>query len=360
VRLKVTESIAEDIVLGGSFLGGGGGGDLHTGMQIARLAVELGDLYIVSLDELKQDDIVVTASLVGAPAAKEKYVRPAHMLRSAQLLINSLRVEIAGFISSENGGTSSTNGWIPASLLGIPVVDAPANGRAHPMGLMGSLGLHKLKDYISIQAAVGGSKEQGRYVELLVRGNLESADKLVREAAVQAGGLVAVTRNPVTVSYLREHAAIGALSKAMEIGRLMRDYSYDVVEMCSKIFEYLGGGKIIDKGVVTDVVIETRGGYDIGRIIIKSATNVYEVTVWNEYMTLEDDKGDRLATFPDLIVTLDIKTSKPKTSAEVRQGDELLLVAIPKDLIPLGSGVKDPYLLVQVEKVVGKRILEKL
>ncbi len=36
----------------------------------------------------------------------------------------------------------------------------------------------------------------------------------------------------------------------------------------------------------------------------------FEMTFWNEYMTLEKD-GERYATFPDLIMTLDAKTARP-------------------------------------------------
>ncbi len=356
MRIKVDEKTAKAIVLGGAFLGGGGGGDYRMGLQVAKLALELGDLYIVSLDELKPGDLVATASLVGAPAAKEKYVKPAHMVRSAELLMSYAKVSIAGFISSENGGASSTNGWIPAALMGLPVIDAPADGRAHPTGVMGSMGLHKLKDYVSIQAAVGGNKEKGMYVELVASGRLERVDKLVREAAVQAGGMVAVTRNPVTAEYLRGNAAPGALTMAMKIGEIIERYSTSPEEMCYKVIEYIGGGRVVDKGTVEEVVLETRGGYDIGRALIKGSKTLYEVTIWNEYMTLEDSSGARYATFPDLIVTIDAKTLMPKTSAELVRGDEVLIVVIPKELIPLGAGVKDPEILAQVGNVIGKSV----
>ncbi|MEM1699286.1 MAG: DUF917 family protein, partial [Sulfolobales archaeon] len=129
---------------------------MKTGLATARLAVELGDLYVVGVSDLPRDSFVVTASLVGAPAAGEKYVRPTHIIRSAELLRNYAGIEIGGFISSENGGASTANGWIPTVALEVPVVDAPADGRAHPTGVMGSMGLHKVREYVSIQAAVGG------------------------------------------------------------------------------------------------------------------------------------------------------------------------------------------------------------
>jgi len=356
VRIKIDEKVAEAAVLGGSFFGGGGGGDLKTGLVTARLAVELGDLYVVDVDEVPSSSYVVTASIVGAPAAKEKYLKPAHMIRSAELLRDYGGVCVGGFISSENGGASTANGWVPAAVLGIPVVDAPADGRAHPTGVMGSMGLHKIKDYTSVQAAVGGSREAGTYVEVVARGSLARVDKLIREASVQAGGMVAVTRNPVSPEYLRENAAVGALSKAIEVGKIMQKHYGDAEGIAHEAVKYLGGGHVVNRGFVSNVSLETRGGYDVGRVIVKSNSKSYEITFWNEYMTLEDSEGVRLATFPDLIVTLDLKKSLPLSSAEVKVGDEVLIVVIPKEFVPLGAGVKDPEILKQVETVIGKKV----
>lgn len=357
MRVKVDERIAEAAILGGSFFGGGGGGDVRTGTSIAKLAVELGDLYIVGIDEVPRENCVVTASIVGAPAAREKYLKPSHMIRSAELLMEYGSVNICGFVSSENGGTSTANGWIPAAALGIPVVDAPADGRAHPTGVMGSMGLHKVAGYVSVQAAVGGSRDAGTYVEVFARGSLPRVDRLIREAAVQAGGMVAVTRNPVSPGYLRENAAVGGISRAIEVGEIMKRHLGDAESIAHGIVESLGGGRVVDRGVVEEVSLETRGGYDVGRLVVRGTSGSYEITFWNEYMTLEDASGARLATFPDLINTLSLETSLPLTSAEVRKGDRVLLMVIPKELVPLGAGVKDPEILRQVEVVVGKRIL---
>ena len=110
MRIKVDDRTAEAAVLGGSFFGGGGGGDLKTGLTTAKLAVEFGELYIVDFSEVPGDSYVVTASLVGAPAAKGRYLKPSHMIRSAELLMNYGKVRVGGFISSENGGASTANG----------------------------------------------------------------------------------------------------------------------------------------------------------------------------------------------------------------------------------------------------------
>ncbi|HII61897.1 DUF917 domain-containing protein [Pyrococcus horikoshii] len=351
--MRVDEKIAEAAVLGGAFLGGGGGGDIKLGLKHAKLAVEIGEVEIVGVDKIREG-FIATVSMVGAPAAKEKYLLPSHAIKSMELFMDVAKVPLSGIISSENGGYSTVNGWIQSAILGIPVVDAPADGRAHPTGVMGALGLHKLPKYVSIQTAVGGSRE--RYVEVIVKGSLERAAKLVREAAVQAGGLVAVTRNPVTPDYVKENAAVGAISQAIEIGKVILDHKNEVDAMLEKIFKVIGGGRVVDNGVIEKVKLETKGGFDIGRVIIKGK-ETYEITFWNEFMTLEDSSGKRYATFPDLIVLINQNTGLPMTSAEVKEGDKVVIATVPKDLLLLGSGVKDPEVLKQVEEVVGKKIL---
>ncbi|MEM1730687.1 MAG: DUF917 family protein [Ignisphaera sp.] len=341
---------------GGAFFGGGGGGDIATGLKIARIAIEFGDVVVVDIESVSEDRYIVTSSIVGAPAAKEKYLLPTHMVRSAELFIDTFGESVGGFISSENGGASTANGWIPSAVLGIPIVDAPADGRAHPTGVMGSMGLHRLKDYVSLQVAVGGSKLAGRYVEVIARGSLDKVDRIIREAAVQAGGMVAVTRNPLKPGYVKENAAVGALSKAIEVGRIIRRHWGDAEAICSAVIGYLGGGSIVDRGVVEKVSLETRGGYDIGSVVVRGGGGIYEITFWNEYMTLEDSMGRRLAAFPDLIATIDAESGVPITSAEIRTDNSVFIVAIPKEYIPLGSGVKDPEILAQVENVVGRKL----
>ncbi|MFA4646685.1 DUF917 family protein [Pyrococcus kukulkanii] len=358
MKLKVDEKLAEAAVLGGAFFGGGGGGDLRLGLKHAKLAIELGEVVIVDVDHVPKDKYIATASMVGAPAAKEGYLLPVHAIKSTELFMDVAKVPLGGLISSENGGYSTINGWIQSAVLEIPIVDAPADGRAHPTGVMGAIGLHKVPDYVSIQTAVGGNKEKGRYVEVIVKGPLEKAARMIREAAVQAGGLVAVTRNPVTPEYVKENAAVGAISQATEVGKIIQENRSDVDQMVEKILGYLGGGDVISKGEVEQVTLETKGGFDIGKVIVKGRNGTrYEVTFWNEFMTIEDSKGKRYGTFPDLIVMIDLQTGLPLTSAEVKRGDNVLLLVVPKEHIILGAGVKDPEVLRQVEEVIGKKIL---
>ncbi len=336
------------LALGGGVLGGGGGGEVSEGLRLLELALELGRPTIRPFDELNGDMVVVTVSGVGAPAAADRDVRIADYLESIELFLESFGAPVAGMISSENGGFSSANGFVQSALTGTPVIDAACNGRAHPSGVMGSMGLHRLPDYVSKQAAVGGTPS-ARRVRLYAEGALRSVDHVVRQAAVAAGGLVSVTRNPVEASYVGAHGAPGALTLAVALGELILLWEQKGARaVADALLEHFGAGEILAAGSVSAKSLRTEGGYDIGSVSVGGV----EATFWNEFMTV-DEAGGRKATFPDLVFALDEATGLPLTTAEIERGREIVLAAVPKERLPLGSGVKDPDVLREVERVLG-------
>ncbi len=362
-RWRLDKELVEAAVLGGGVLGGGGGGSMEEGRRNGLLAVEMGAVELVDPQDLPESAILATASAVGAPAAKTAFALPVHYVRAAELLQKQGEIKIQGLVTSECGGVAATNGWVQAAVLGIPVVDAPCNGRAHPVAVMGSIGLHRVAGYLSMQAAVGGNPAEDRYVEIFVRGNLERNSALIRQAAVQAGGMVAVARNPVTVACARVNGAVGAIRQCIAIGRAMREGRGAgptvTIEAACEILH----GEIVGRGRITDVQLETKGGLDVGLVRVDTGEGgTLELTFWNEYMTLEavDPAGAvrRIATFPDLMATFDLSTGMALSSALIAPGREVAVVSVPRQKLILGAGVRDPELLRPVEETVGKEVLK--
>lgn len=349
--IKLDEQMVEYAVFGGAVLGGGGGGWIEEGLQMGRLALEIGEPKLLTVDEFAEDDLLVTVSLVGAPAAKDKFVKPIHYARALEMLTQALGKSIKGINTNENGAGTTVNGWFQSAITGLPVIDLACNGRAHPTGAMGSLNLSELSDYISHQAASGGKGDN--YLEMSVSGSLEKANSVIRKVSVDAGGLVAVARNPVTVAYAKQNGAVGAISHAIEVGEALLAHQGEAAidSVVTKL-----GGKILTAGTVTECKLETTGGFDVGTVIIDDS---YEITFWNEYMTLEKD-GERYATFPDLIMTLDAKTARPIVTAAVEKGQRLAVIAVPKEMLLLSSTMQNKNLMKPIEDMVKKSILDYL
>ena len=346
-KMTITKSMMEAAVYGGCVLGGGGGGWIEDGMETGRLALEVGTPYLYTADEMNDDDLLATVALVGAPAAENQFVKPMHYVRALQLLERTIGQPIKGIITNENGAGTTVNGWFQAAVTGLPVIDLPCNGRAHPTGSMGAMNLHQVEGYISHQAAVGGKDEL--YHEVCVSGQLQQAAGLVRKVSVEAGGLVVVARNPITVSYAKENGAPGAILQAIEVGEALLGAKGEaaIEAVCKKL-----GGRVVTAGQVDEFELKTAGGFDVGRVVISG----HEMTFWNEYMTLETN-GERLGTFPDLIMTLDAQTAKPIVSAEIEKGQKLAIIHVPKEKLILSTTMHNKELLSAVESTVNKSIL---
>lgn len=344
------------LAVGGSILGGGGGGDIKEGLKMGRLAFEVGQPSMISLDELQDDDMIITVSAVGAPAAKKQFVQPLDYVEALQLIEKVAGKKPKAMITNENGGIATINGFFQSAVTGIPIIDASCNGRAHPTGVMGSMQLNTIRGYRSFQAAVGGKPGTDFRLSQTVQGSLNASSKLVRQASISAGGFVAVARNPITKDYLKSNGAIRALSQAYDIG-VAHQTGTNAMEKIDRVAEVLNGSMLC-KGTVETLEFETVDGFDLGKATINSGSESFELTIWNEYITCEDRYGKRLATFPDLLMTFESKTGNPVTSSQLKVDQEITLVYTSSDNLILGSGMKLESNYESVERVVGKEILK--
>jgi DUF917 family protein len=73
-------------------------------------------------------------------------------------------------------------------------------------------------------------------------------------------------------------------------------------------------------------------------------------------MTLDSD-GQRTATFPDLIATLNPEDARPLASAEVEKGMRIAILTVPRGRLILGAGVRDSQLFKDIERTVGKEVV---
>lgn len=348
---KLDRAALKHAILGGTILGGGGGGAPEKGAEFAGIAVDYTDLRLYDISDIPQDALVLTVSLVGAPNARDKFLYASDFARTIELFRQNCGVKLGGIITNENGGEATINGWLQSALTGLPLLDAPCNGRAHPTGVMGSMNLHKDPLYRTTQCFAGGNRATGNYVEGMVSGSIGHTSQLVRMASVEAGGLVAVARNPVTAAHVRENAAVGGVSHAIAVGEV---YSEGLSRSPEAAMEKLCGflnGRVLARGVVRDFSIRSEGGFDVGSAVIDGV----ELTFWNEYMTAEQD-GKRLATFPDLIMTFDAKSGMPLTSAMIKEGIEAVAFAADMSALHLSKTMFEQELMESCERIIHKSL----
>ncbi len=346
----------EAAVLGGSLLGGGGGGDPEWGRRLAGMAFEAGHVDLAQPEELPADGIVITAALVGAPAAPGATVDPADYLTALRMVIDACGGGAVALITNENGGLATVNGWYQASALGIPVLDCPGNGRAHPTGVMGSLNLDLVPGYQAIQACAGGVPG----LRMLVSGDLAGCARLTRGASIEAGGLVAVARNPATVEHVAANGARGAITQAIEVGRAMQG-ARDPLSRMAQVVDALGRERASAvTGVLVGRRLSTDGGFDTGEVLLDDETGRrWSLSFWNEYVLAEVD-GRPVAAFPDLIATLDLESGLPVATAAIaglQPGHHLGVVLAHRAALRLGKTMQRGDLLSTVAAAIGRGAL---
>lgn len=355
------ELTKEDVlaaVKGGSVFASGGGGWVDHGLEIGGAALVLGKPKLVSVDELPDDAIIVTCTAIGAPAGTDWQMLGKDYIKAVQLLIDNYDGKVVGVMTPQNGMSSTINGWLPAAALGLVVVDATGDIRAHPTGKMGSLGLASSIEYETIQVVVGGKPEIGTYLELVVRGTPAKTSNILRTASDMAGGFIASARHPLPAKYIKEHAAIGGISIAIDLGRVILEAEPFGAESVLKAITKKTGGKIIGRGTVSRKDVHYSGAFDMGTIEVTTAKNMLKLHVMNEYMAVDDSKGKRLSTFPDVITTFSLETGLPISVGHLQEGAEIAVFIIDKSKIPLSSSVKDPSVYPEVEQALGIELLK--
>jgi DUF917 family protein len=199
----------------------------------------------------------------------------------------------------------------------------------------------------------GGNRSENRYLEVVTRGTVRHTANVLRTASDQSGGFISCARNPLPASFVAEHAAVGAISFAMDLGEaILTAEPAGPQRMIDVTAEHLGG-RILTTGAVRSRTLRTENAFDIGTIEVEEI----ELGFVNEYLTAESG-GQRLATFPDVLTTLSVHTGRIVSIANLREGDEVAVLHVPKANVPLGDGVREPSVYPEVEAMLGKPLAE--
>ena len=343
----------EAAIRGGSVFAAGGGGWADHGRMLGTAAVLAGQPELVTMDEVPDDAWIATAAAIGAPAGTTEWqMLGADYVKAVQMMQDALGAPVYGLMIGQNGMSSTMNAWLPSAMLGTKVVDAVGDIRAHPTGDMGSIGMAGSPE-ATIQVAVGGHRASNSYIELVVRGATAKISPVLRKAADMSGGFIASCRNPARASYVKKNAALGGISRALDLGRAIMNAEARGADAILDAICRTTSGTLVGKGKVTRKAVKyTDAAFDIGTITIRDGSRDLILHVMNEYMAIEDGEGARLATFPDVITTFDVD-GRPISVGHIREGMELTVFHIAKAHLPLSSSVKDPSVYPVCEEALG-------
>ncbi|ADE01315.1 DUF917 domain-containing protein [Haloferax volcanii] len=319
----------EDIALGATVLGTGGGGDPHVGKLVAKQAIEeFGPVELLPPDELDADDFVIPTAQMGAPTVSvEKLPSGREAVASMERIERELGKTADATMPIECGGINSTFPFAVAARRGLPVVDADGMGRAFPELQHETFNIYGVS---GTPAAV--SDEQGSTCLIETEDN-DQLEWLARGVTVRMGGVAYVSDYPMTGTQVNETAIPGTMSLAKNLGRALRLAEDDAMSAIREVTResIYGEARSLFEGKIVDVQRRTERGFVFGHVDIDGLDgdegSTMRIEFQNENLGAAVD-GSYVATVPDLITVLDRETGGPIPTESLRYGARVRVLGI--------------------------------
>lgn len=324
-KLNIPE--IEDIARGAALLGAGGGGDPYIGKLVAVGAInECGPVTLLDPDEVPDDALIVPFAMMGAPTVLcEKIIGGNEYKALFDIVSNHFGKKIYATMPMEAGGLNSMFPIAAAARLGLPMVDCDGMGRAFPELQMVTFTIGGIS-----ASPMALADEKGNTVIFDTITNKWS-EELARAVTMSCGGSVAVTLYCLTGAQLKEYGVKGIVTRSEVLGKALRTVK-EVTDITpeEKFLEFSEGIKLF-KGKITDVLRETRGAFNFGKVVLEGIGECKGHTAYvdfqNENLSAVVD-GEIVATVPDLICLVDTDTFIPVPTDALKYGKRVMVVGL--------------------------------
>jgi DUF917 family protein len=322
----------EALAVGAWILGTGGGGSPYLGLlNMRRLYAEGYRVELMSPLDLADDDRVAIVSNMGAPLVDQERLRDSrNAARSVEMQEEYSGVKFRAVMSLEIGGGNGIQPLMAAAHLGLPVVDADLMGRAYPEAQMTSAAVGDLRPYPC-------ALYDPRGLESIVS-NVPSwkwMERVSRKICVEMGSIASTCKAPRTGREVKEWGIHFTVSKAIGIGRRVREAQRRHADPIAAILDEAQGRQLF-RGKVVDVARRATKGFLRGRGIIEGLDEdrgaKLEIAFQNEWVVAwRSVNGDRepIAMSPDLICVLDTVSGNAFGTETIRYGMRVTVVALP-------------------------------
>ena len=328
-EMRLDSAAIADLARGAAFLGSGGGGDPYYAQLLGEAEMaRTGPVALIPLERLADDALVVPCGWVGAPTVSvEKLPSGREVITGLRKLEEILGRRIDAVLPIEIGGGNGLAPLIAAGQLGVPVVDCDGMGRAFPESQMAIFNIRGLSACPSVVTDASGA------LVVIECDDNQTHERLSRGISVAMGGIAHMVEYPLTGRQARDHSIPGSVSTAIAIGaaiRLARQAGEDVFEAMfaalrgSGVYPYAG---VLFDGKITDLEVETRDGFSIGRVLIEGFGGEGEMELLFRNENLIARRNGRICAFvPDIITVMDRETADSITTERLKYGQRVKVV----------------------------------
>mgnify|MGYP001626360262 CR=1 FL=1 len=318
----------ENLILGATILGTGGGGDPREGSKLLEEALRVrGKIDIVKPEELPEEGVVVVPYFVGtvAPTAKaRKPIRIEEPMRKAfEEMRSYLGKEIVGVLASEIGGLNTAIALYISAIIGLPALDGDLLGRAAPELHQCTVHIFNIPMYPSIIVT-----STGNIVLIKQYSDIDDYEALARYLSVLDGKSAAVVDTPLTIKQAKEVMIRDTISLSYRLGESVRLARMRYEDPVNAIVNTLNGWRIFE-GIVEKYDWRDEKGFLIGEAVVRGRgkwhNHVLKTWIKNEHIIAWLDEKP-IVMPPDLIIFV-APDGEPITNANLREGMEVNVIA---------------------------------
>jgi DUF917 family protein len=321
----------DDLAMGASFLGAGGGGDPHIGALMVKRELRAGRrIEILDPDALPDDALVMPTAMMGAPTVLlEKIPSGEEPVRALRCVEAALGRPASATMPTEVGGINSTIPLFVGARLGLPVVDADGQGRAFPELQMETFAIKGVAG-----TPMGIADEKGDHATLHSQDH-HRMEWIARGITIRCGGVAYFSNYPMTGAEVRRASVKHTLSLARRIGwiirtaRSRRQDPFEELEAFIATTNY-GAARRIFSGKIVDLDRQTMDGFTRGTVTIapdRGGGRACTIQFQNENLVARAGT-DLLALVPDIITVLDAETAVPITNETLRYGQRVAVMGV--------------------------------
>ena len=323
---ELTLDDLDDMVLGATLLGTGGGGDPYIARLMVRQAMEdFGTVKIVSPSELDPDGLVLTVAVIGAPTViSEKVPAGPEFTGVVNALASYLGKKPVAIMPIEVGGMNTLIPLAVAAELGLPVIDADSMRRAFPQIEMTVFTLAGIP-----ASPMSVADEKGNVMVFETTDN-KMAEKLARSAVMQLGLANGISCYSMTVRQVAEAGIQGSMSYCVELGKRLMAVQRGEAGSYEEFLKF-AEAKIYFSGKIIDLDRRTTDGFAKGTVVIEHMTDpdrIMKVEIQNELL-IAVENGKPIITTPDLICILDYENAQPITTETLEYGQRVNVIGLP-------------------------------
>ena len=323
---KIGVKEIEDIALGASLLGAGGGGDPYVGKLMAIGAIQdKGPVSLLDPEEVPDDAFIVPIAMMGAPTVLAEKGTGAKEYQSLYDMVSSFYgKKIYAFMPMEAGGVNSMLPFAAAAKLSLPLVDVDGMGRAFPELQMVTFTIGGVS---ATPMALTDAKGNSVIFKPITN---KWTEDLARAVTMVCGGSVSIALYCMDGATMKKYGVRNIVTRSENLGKAIRSVKQGTGTPEENFLKISEGYKLF-RGKITDVQREVRGAFNFGKVLLegigedKGKNAAVEFQNENLVATVE---GQILATPPDLICLVDTETFIPVPTDALKYGKRVLAVGL--------------------------------